>query len=309
MRGTLVALLVAVLATSADAVLCRKKSGVLAFRTDACKKRETLVTAEEIGAVGPAGEPGDQGPPGAVTPPLILSHPGPETTLEAEAAGATGSAGSFAVTDPANAGPALLVTHVGPGDVGVPDAALSVFIDNTNAVMAAVRGEVNSIFSNFGTAGIFGVSSGTGGFAGLFHASNAMGNGPALIALADGNGNAITANASGVGDGVEANIDGTGNAGYFWVPTFAGGRAGRFANFNDANGMETVLISNAGTGTALHVNHTGVGKHRRPAVERPQRRAHRQDRQGLLQRRHPGEWCRRGGGVRRRRPAVGLRAG
>ncbi|MFP3591930.1 beta strand repeat-containing protein [Chryseobacterium sp. SIMBA_038] len=131
------------------------------------------------------------------------------------------------------------------------------FVDNTNGTSAAVHGKVNSIFANFGTAGVYGESIGTGGFAGLFYQRNPAGNGPALIALSEGNGNGITANAGGSGDGVESTVDGTGNAIYGWVPNFGTGKAGRFANFNNANGQPVVHITTTGTGSTLLVNHQG----------------------------------------------------
>ncbi|MCJ7934124.1 MAG: collagen-like protein [Chryseobacterium sp.] len=140
------------------------------------------------------------------------------------------------------------------GNGNIPDNtqgnASSFLVNNTNSVGAAVRGEVKTIFGNFGAAGIFGVSSGTGGFAGLFHASNPSGNGPALVAITDGNGNAITANASKNGNGVETNIDGAGNALYAWVPTFATGRAGRFNIFNESNTSDVITVTTVGNGTA-----------------------------------------------------------
>ncbi|WP_349314888.1 hypothetical protein [Chitinophaga sp. MM2321] len=131
-------------------------------------------------------------------------------------------------------------------------------VDNVSGINPAVHGKVNSQFANFGTAGIYGESAGTGGFGGLFYASNPAGNGPALIALASGNGNGITANAAKGGDGVEATANGTGNAIYGWIPNFGTGRGGRFSNFNAANSNEVLLISNAGTGTGLLINHTGA---------------------------------------------------
>jgi len=131
------------------------------------------------------------------------------------------------------------------------------FVDNTNGTSAALHGKVNSIFANFGTAGVYGESIGTGGFAGLFYQRNPAGNGPALIALSEGNGNGITANAGGSGDGVESTVDGTGNAIYGWVPNFGTGKAGRFANFNNANGQPVVHITSTGTGSTLLVNHQG----------------------------------------------------
>jgi len=137
-------------------------------------------------------------------------------------------------------------------------AAGSFKVDNNNGTSPAVKGEVNSIFANFGTAGVYGLSSGTGGYGGLFYSSNAAGNGPALIALTEGNGNGVTANAGKNGNGVEANCDGTGNAIYGWIPNFGGGKAARFANFNTANGNPTVHVTNAGTGNALLINHSGA---------------------------------------------------
>lgn len=140
------------------------------------------------------------------------------------------------------------------GNGNIPDNtqgnASSFLVNNTNSVGAAVRGEVKTIFGNFGAAGIFGKSSGTGGFAGLFHASNISGNGPALVAITDGNGNAITANASKDGNGVETNIDGAGNALYAWVPSFATGRAGRFNIFNESNTSDVITVTTVGNGIA-----------------------------------------------------------
>jgi hypothetical protein len=122
-------------------------------------------------------------------------------------------------------------------------------VDRTTGTSAAVRGEVNSQFANFGTAGIYGISSGTGGYAGLFHASNPSGNGPALIAIADGNGNGITANASNTGDGVETTADGTGSAIYAWVPNFGEGRAARFVNYNTANTNPPLTVETRSNGS------------------------------------------------------------
>jgi hypothetical protein len=163
----------------------------------------------------------------------------------------TGRAGRFENNNATNtAGNTLEVETNGNGNI--PDNtqgnAASFLVNNTNSVAAAVRGEVKTIFGNFGAAGIFGISSGTGGFAGLFHASNPAGNGAALVAITDGNGNAITANASKNGNGVETNIDGSGNALYAWVPTFATGRAGRFNIYNDANTSDVITVTTVGNG-------------------------------------------------------------
>lgn len=165
---------------------------------------------------------------------------------------ATGRAARFEIFNEDNDNEVMTVKTVGNGDAG------NFFVDNAQGTSAAVVGEVNSIFANFGTAGIYGKSSGTGGYAGLFYASNATGNGPAVLALTEGNGNGITANAGGTGDGVESTVDGAGSAIYGWTPNFGTGRAGRFANFNSANGQNTVQINSNGTGNTLLINHTGA---------------------------------------------------
>lgn len=165
---------------------------------------------------------------------------------------ATGRAGKFNIFNESNTSDVITVTTVGNGVAG------NFKVDRVTGTSPAVKGEVNSQFANFGTAGVYGLSSGTGGYAGLFYASNPSGNGPALIALADGNGNGITANAGKNGDGVEATVDGTGSAIYGWVPNFGNGKAARFSNFNNANSQPTVQVSTTGVGTALLVNHTGA---------------------------------------------------
>lgn len=164
---------------------------------------------------------------------------------------ATGKAGRFENFNTSNTSDVITAKTIGNGTV------INAKVDLTTGTSPAVKGEVNSIFANFGTAGVYGLSSGTGGYAGLFYSSNSSGNGPAILALTDGNGNGITANAGGSGDGIEATVDGSGNAVYGWVPNFGVGRAGRFANFNSSNSQPTVHVTTNGTGNTLLVNHTG----------------------------------------------------
>ncbi len=159
----------------------------------------------------------------------------------------TGRAGRFNIYNTSNNNDAITVTTVGNGNAG------NFKVDRTTGTAAAVKGEVNSMFANFGTAGIYGVSSGTGGFAGLFHASNPAGNGPALIAIAEGNGNGITANATNTGDGVETTVDGSGNALYAWIPSFATGRAGRFVNYNNTNTNAVLTVENHRTAAGASI--------------------------------------------------------
>ncbi|MDR4954974.1 collagen-like protein [Chryseobacterium sp. ES2] len=155
----------------------------------------------------------------------------------------TGRAGRFEIFNENNTSDVITVNTIGNGIAG------NFKVDRTTGTSAAVRGEVNSQFANFGTAGIYGISSGTGGYAGLFHASNPAGNGPALIAIADGNGNGITANASNTGDGVETTADGTGSAIYAWVPNFGEGRAARFVNYNTANTNPPLTVETRSNGS------------------------------------------------------------
>ncbi len=187
----------------------------------------------------------------------------------------TGRAGRFQNTNDQNTGNTLEAVTNSLGDIPTgtegTGAAGHFFIDNTNTVAPAIYAESNTIFGNFGAAGVYSKSSGTGGRAGLFYASNPAGNGHSLIALTDGNGNAIVANAGKDGNAVEANVDGAGAAVYGWVPTFATGQAGRFQNYNDANNTavvrienvsmagNTVLVEGVGNGSAAAINATATG--------------------------------------------------
>ncbi|HWK99751.1 MAG TPA: hypothetical protein VNQ55_07385, partial [Parapedobacter sp.] len=155
---------------------------------------------------------------------------------------ATGRAGRFEHYNEDNDNDVITARTVGNGIGG------NFTVDNTQGTSAAVKGEVNSQFANWGTAGIYGISSGTGGYAGLFHASNPAGNGPAVVVIADGNGNAITASASNVGDGVETTVDGTGNALYAWVPTFSNGRAARLVNYSTTNTNPVLTVETHSNG-------------------------------------------------------------
>lgn len=101
-------------------------------------------------------------------------------------------------------------------------------VDNTESVAAAVRASVNTVFGNFGAAAVFGESAGTGGFGGLFYASNPTGNGNALTAVTEGNGSAL----------------------YAYVPNNRNGSAGRFQIMNAANNNAVVTVSTIGNGTA-----------------------------------------------------------
>lgn len=154
----------------------------------------------------------------------------------------TGKAARFENFNDANNTSVLSAKTVGNGIAG------EFIVDNTLGTSAAVRGEVTSQFSNFGTAGLMGVSSGTGGFGALFYASNPAGNGPAAIAIAKGNGNGLTASADKLGDGVEATANGSGNALFAWIPNFGTGNAARLINYNDVNVNPVLTAEQHSTG-------------------------------------------------------------
>lgn len=167
-----------------------------------------------------------------------------------------GRAGNFAILNAANANDVITVTTVGNGIAG------NFKVNRITGTTAAVRGEVNSQFSNAGTAGIYGISSGTGGFGGMFRATNPNGNGPALDALSEGNGNAITAIARKGGDGVEAINEGTGYAIYGRVNSTGQGKAGLFLNLNtsNTNPVLTVETRSAGNIAVFRTNLANVAR-------------------------------------------------
>ncbi len=84
------------------------------------------------------------------------------------------------------------VINIGSGSIGDRSQgnAGNFFYNNTNGVGAGVRGEVNSIFGNEGTAGVYGVASGTGGYGGFFEHTSTTGYGRALYVNSQGQGTA-----------------------------------------------------------------------------------------------------------------------
>lgn len=235
-------------------------------------KDGSLSPADFKGSV--AGPKGDPGPKGDAGPKGDKGEPGPVGQIQGAPAGGdlTGTFPNPAIAAGAVTGAKIAATTITPGNLALPwafsgdydtptlaltggrgdgtDAPLvKSVVDSTTAIRPALYGEVNSIYSNFGTAGVYGVSSGTGGFAGLFYSKNPSGNGPAVIALAEGSGNGVTANAANTGDGVESTVDGTGNAIFGWTPSFSTGRAGRFANFNTSNTNSVLQVEQRSAGS------------------------------------------------------------
>jgi hypothetical protein len=213
----------------------------------------------EQGDPGPKGDKGDPGQPGPVGQIQGAPAGGDLTGTFPDPAIAAGSVTSAKIAD----------GTIAPADLALPWAFSGAFSDSvlsltttaggatpafksvvnaTTGTRPAIYGEVNSQFANFGTAGVQGVSSGTGGYAGLFYASNAAGNGPAVIAIANGTGNAVTANAAGTGDGVETTAGGSGYALYAWTPNYGTGRTARITNWNSANANAALTVETHGSG-------------------------------------------------------------
>ncbi|NCT68264.1 MAG: hypothetical protein GXC76_11585 [Rhodanobacteraceae bacterium] len=122
--------------------------------------------------------------------------------------GSKGRAGRFENTNASNTSNVLEVETNTIGDIPTSRGGASFFVNNTNGVAAAVRGEVNTIFGNFGASGIYGVSSGTGGFAGVFYSSNTSGNGTTLQVSNAGNGPATAIAKSGPGTALQVSHSG-----------------------------------------------------------------------------------------------------
>ncbi|RAJ87443.1 collagen triple helix repeat protein [Chitinophaga dinghuensis] len=139
----------------------------------------------------------------------------------------TGRAAFFENINSANTNNALEVVNNGEGVVmdHSQGNAGNFFMNNKNGVGAGVRGEVNSIFSNNGTAGVYGVASGSGGYGGYFEHSSSTGFGPALYVTS-----------AGQGQGAILNHTGT------------SGNAVLIQTFNNSNIDNTLQVVNTGSG-------------------------------------------------------------
>lgn len=74
MRTTIViGVLLAWAAGGEAAVLCKRKSGAVSYRADACKKKETAVDLNALGITGPPGEPGATGLPGGFVASALIA--------------------------------------------------------------------------------------------------------------------------------------------------------------------------------------------------------------------------------------------
>ncbi|HEV9035319.1 MAG TPA: hypothetical protein VGQ51_01810, partial [Puia sp.] len=146
-----------------------------------------------------------------------------QPTLQAQTIGIN-PAGYYVNYNANNPSNVLSVTTNSNGSISDHSTAnaSNFFVNNNFAVAAAVRGEVNSIFGNEGTAGIYGISSGTGGYAGFFEHTETTGFGITLQVVSNDQGVAEVVDQEGPNDilwfqshgGNKARIDNTGR-GYF----------------------------------------------------------------------------------------------
>jgi hypothetical protein len=158
---------------------------------------------------------------------LYVTTVGQGDAMEVAHSGPSGSAAIFRSTVNTNTSNVLTAVSVGQGviaDHSIGNAA-NFFANNTGGVGAGVRGEVNSIFGNNGTAGVYGVASGTGGYGGYFeHSSNT------------GFGHALEVTSNGLGDAVEVLHAGT------------SGRSALFRSTNNTNTSNVVEAISIGPG-------------------------------------------------------------
>jgi hypothetical protein len=163
----------------------------------------------------------------------------------------TGIAANITTTNSSSTANALYVNSVTEGDISdhTQGNAADFLLNNTNGVGAGVRGEVNSIFGNNGTAGVYGSASGTGGYGGYFDHTNASGFGMALFATNAGLG--VTAhventNASNAQDVFEATTNGTGSS-------------ANITNTNSSNQSNTLYVTSNGEGVVSDPSQGNAG--------------------------------------------------
>jgi hypothetical protein len=199
--------------------------------------------------------PGASG--GAFTP--IGGRQELQPTPNALFAAATGSIVPPVTLNLASNAAVLTATSTGDGNADLPNAnaAIAASINNTNSRRPALKGEINTNTSQAGTAGVFGLSSGTAGYGGFFRASRTDGNSEALHAQSDGGGAAIGAVANNDGDALYAIANGSGEAlGAISVD----GTAILASIVNAANANDAVTVSTNGMGNAVNarVNNTNA---------------------------------------------------
>jgi len=196
----------------------------------------TNTSGTGIGILGRVGISGSTGIAGHFE---NLNASNAATTLEAVTNG-TGSAATIANTNATSTANTLGVVNNGPGVIidHSQGNAGNFFMNNTSGVGAGVRGEVNSIFGNNGTAGVYGTASGTGGYGGYFEHSNATGFGMALYASTSGQGMVTHFET----------LPSTNNQPTLQVTTAGTGNAGNFSNTNINNTSNILNVTSNGPG-------------------------------------------------------------
>jgi hypothetical protein len=100
------------LPTASGAVLCKRKTGALSVRDTACKRKETLVTAAEVGAVGEQGAIGPTGPTGPAGPGAAWALVNGDGTIAAQSGGISvlrNFSGEYYVTFPSDVTGKLII--------------------------------------------------------------------------------------------------------------------------------------------------------------------------------------------------------
>ncbi|WP_317126760.1 hypothetical protein [Chitinophaga silvatica] len=168
------------------------------------------------------------------------------------AGSSTGYAGFFENINASNTVNTLQVTSIGPGVIADHSQgnAGNFFMNNTNGVGAGVRGEVNSIFGNNGTAGVYGTASGTGGYGGYFEHSNTTGFGNALFVtnVGQGNGMVVQQNSSTGNAAFITNLNTTSTANILEVD---GGGLGDIPDHTQGNNINSFLNNTNSVGAAM----------------------------------------------------------
>jgi hypothetical protein len=246
-----------------DAAVAGGQVGPTVVREDVAVSGGLFTTSLDFGGVFTgnarwleiAVRPGASG--GAFTP--IGGRQELQPTPNALFAAATGAIVPPVTLNLASNAAVLTATSTGDGNADLPNAnaAPAAAINNTNSRRPALKGEINTNISQAGTAGVFGLSSGTAGYGGFFRASRTIGNSEALHAQSDGQGAAIGAVANDDGAGIYAIANGSGDA---LGLVALNGSAIQASVVNAGNANDAVTVTTNGTGIAVNarVNNTNA---------------------------------------------------